>query len=158
MTLCPGKKQRDAMSGDWDRDLADDLDVIAGWGASAVVSVILPEELMMLDVHNIGEQINARGMQWYHLPVPDGGVPDHTFEQSWASAGLELRRALRGGSKILIHCKGGLGRTGMLAARLLVELGESPEEAIRRVRDARRGTIETLEQERHVLRCRKLRG
>ena len=156
MTLCPGKKQRGAMSGDWDRDLADDLDVIAGWGAWAVVSVILPEGLMALCVHNIGEQVNERGMRWYHLPVSDGGVPDHTFEQSWGAAGLELRRALRGGSRILIHCKGGLGRTGMLAARLLVELGDSPEEAIRKVRHARRGAIETSEQERHVFRCRKL--
>ena len=31
MTLCPGKKQRGVMSGDWNRDLAEDLDVIVAW-------------------------------------------------------------------------------------------------------------------------------
>ena len=80
MTLCPGKKQRGAMSGDWNRDLADALGVIAGWGASSVVSVILPEELAALGVHSIDEQVKGRGMRWYHLPVPDGGVPSRWTE------------------------------------------------------------------------------
>jgi hypothetical protein len=44
------------------------------------------------------------------------------------------------------HCKGGLGRAGMMAARLLVELGVAPEQAIRDVRCARPGAIETPAQ------------
>ena len=55
---------------------------------------------------------------------------------------------------MLVHCKGGLGRAGTVAARLLVELGASPDDAIRRVRDARsRHAIETASQEAHVARC-----
>jgi ADP-ribosyl-[dinitrogen reductase] hydrolase len=38
-----------------------------------------------------------------------------------------------------------------VAARLLVELGEPADEAIRRVRLARPGAIENAGQERHVL-------
>ena len=49
------------------------------------------------------------------------------------------------------HCKGGLGRAGMVAARLLVESGYTPEDAIERVRAARPGAIETQAQERYVL-------
>ena len=37
-------------------------------------------------------------------------------------------------------------RAGMMAARLLVELGVEPEEAIHRVRRARKGAIETPSQ------------
>ena len=44
------------------------------------------------------------------------------------------------------HCKGGLGRAGMISARLLVELGTEPEKAIRMVRRARSGAIETYTQ------------
>ena len=56
---------------------------------------------------------------------------------------LALLARLRDGESIVLHCKGGLGRTGMVAARLLVELGCMPEEAIVAVRQARSGTIET---------------
>jgi ADP-ribosyl-[dinitrogen reductase] hydrolase len=37
MTLCPGKKQAGAFSGDWNRDLDTDVAAIAEWGAVAVV-------------------------------------------------------------------------------------------------------------------------
>jgi ADP-ribosyl-[dinitrogen reductase] hydrolase len=55
---------------------------------------------------------------------------------------------------VLLHCMGGLGRSGMVAARLLVELGEEPRTAIQRVRAARPGAIETAAQEAYVLACR----
>jgi len=55
---------------------------------------------------------------------------------------------------VLIHCTGGLGRSGMIAARLLVELGEEPRLAMQRVRAARPGAIETAAQEAYVLACR----
>jgi ADP-ribosyl-[dinitrogen reductase] hydrolase len=52
---------------------------------------------------------------------------------------------------LVIHCKGGLGRTGVVAARLLIELGETPNAALARVRAARPGAVETPEQEDYVL-------
>jgi len=86
------------------------------------------------------------------LRIDDVDIPDATFEKSWETAGAQLREELLRGGKILIHCKGGLGRSGMIAARLIVELGAAkPEEAIRRVRVSRPGAIETRAQEQHVL-------
>ena len=40
MTFCPGKRQRGAAIGDWERDLAADLARIADWGAAAVVTLM----------------------------------------------------------------------------------------------------------------------
>jgi ADP-ribosyl-[dinitrogen reductase] hydrolase len=58
---------------------------------------------------------------------------------------------LRDGGNIVIHCRGGIGRAGMVAARLLVELGDAPDVAIAKVRVARHPrAVETLEQERWV--------
>jgi len=54
------------------------------------------------------------------------------------------------GEAIVIHCRGGLGRTGIVAARLLVEFGEAPEGALFRVRRARAGTVENRLQEGYV--------
>ena len=55
------------------------------------------------------------------------------------------------GRKVLIHCRGGLGRSGMIAVRLLVEMGEKPADAIKQVRAARPGAIESSDQEKYVL-------
>ena len=65
-----------------------------------------------------------------------------------------MRDRLRLGFDVLVHCRGGLGRAGTVAARLLVELGTSPDEAIRRVRDARSSyAVETAAQQAHVAQC-----
>ena len=61
---------------------------------------------------------------------------------------------LRSGRDVLVHCRGGLGRAGTIAARLLIELGMEPATAIRQVRAVRPGAIETLEQEKYVLGIR----
>jgi ADP-ribosyl-[dinitrogen reductase] hydrolase len=68
----------------------------------------------------------------------------------WEEAGEALRARLRAGFNILIHCKGGLGRAGMIAARLLTELGVPPSQAIANTRNARPGAIETAAQEAFV--------
>jgi ADP-ribosyl-[dinitrogen reductase] hydrolase len=150
MTLCPGKKIVPGYTGDWDRDLETDIQAIAGWGAEAVVTLMEEEEFSLLKVPDLGEAVERAGMEWHHLPIPDVSTPRELFENLWVYSGHLLRRALASGRKVLIHCRGGLGRTGMIAARLLVEMGEKPAEAIRRVRSARPGTIETSEQEKYV--------
>lgn len=149
MTLCPGKKQKEAASAG-NRDLDEDLKVIADWGASSIVSLMEPHELVAFQVADLGERVEAFGLDWYHLPVKDVSVPDNGFQARWVYAGHRLRRALARGERILIHCRGGLGRTGMIAARLLVELGDTPEAAITKVRNTRSGTIETAAQAEYV--------
>ena len=151
MTFCPGKKQDHAATGSWDRDLQIDLSAIVKFGASALVTLMEDQELPALGVADLGAQVCDRGLEWYLLPISDGGVPDHRLRDLWPYTGYRLRTHLRRGERIVLHCKGGLGRTGMIAARLLVELDVAePERAIALVREARPGTIETEEQAAHV--------
>ena len=82
-------------------------------------------------------------MLWFHLPIVDVSIPDKQFEQEWKIAGEELRSMLRRRLDVLVHCRGGLGRAGTIAARLLVELGMEPTKAIASVRAVRPGAIET---------------
>jgi ADP-ribosyl-[dinitrogen reductase] hydrolase len=94
-------------------------------------------------------------MAWHLLPIRDVSVPDDLFEELWAESGWRLRQILTEGGRVVLHCRGGIGRTGTIAARLLVEFGISPAEAIRMIRRARPGTIETPAQEAYVMRLRK---
>jgi ADP-ribosyl-[dinitrogen reductase] hydrolase len=150
ITFAPGKKQRGAETGDWDRDLSEDLDAIAEWNAAAVITLLLPEELHELGIAELGAEVKRRHMLWFHWPIRDGGVPDALFEKPWREQAAKVEALLKEGCKVVVHCKGGLGRAGMIAARLLVNLGTRPLEAILAVRQARAGTIETKAQEKWV--------
>lgn len=151
LTFCPGKIQPLALTGSWNRDLGIDLQAVREWGAAAIVTLVEAEELHALQVSGIGDAARALHLTWYHLPIRDVSVPSAEFEAAWVSAGAELRQILANGFNVLVHCKGGLGRAGMIAARLLVELGSEPGPAIAAVRRVRPGAIETASQVAHVM-------
>lgn len=154
VTFCPGKVQTDGATGSWNRDLATDIRAISDWGATTLVTLIEGHEIEALKVPGIEAECQRHGIDWLHLPIPDVSTPTDECEAEWVTVGEGLRSRLRIGFNVLVHCKGGLGRAGTIAARLLVELGADPEDAIQRVREARPGAIETVEQEKHVYRQR----
>jgi ADP-ribosylglycohydrolase/protein-tyrosine phosphatase len=151
MTLSPGKKGPSNFGGRWDRDLEADLAVIVAWRPTVVVTLMEAEEFSLLRTPRLGERVREAGLEWRHLPIRDLHAPDSRFEAAWTFAGAELRDLLVRGGRILLHCRGGLGRTGVVATRLLTELGEPAETALRRVRAARDGAVETPPQVQHVL-------
>ncbi len=132
------------------RNLEQDLATIASWGAEAVVTLLPEYELESAGVGSLGDAVEARGIDWHHLPISDISTPGADFEAAWNYSGLRLRRTLAHGGRIVVHCMAGMGRTGTIAARLLVESGWSSADAISAVRSVRPGTIETPGQLAHV--------
>lgn len=148
LTICPGKQDRHR---GWARDLDEDLRLIRHWGATTIVSLIEPHEFDVLQVSALGHRTVEMGMHWVPLPIRDVDVPDARFEVSWQTQGPPLHHRLEAGERVLIHCRGGLGRTGLVAARILVERGCPARDAIHRVRAVRPRAIETRDQETYVL-------
>lgn len=103
LTFCPGKKQPGARTGAWDRDLGLDLDVVAGWNAAMVVTLVEDRELESLGVANLRAEVEARHMAWHHYPMVDGSVPNATLAGSWSVIGEECRALLRDGFNVLVH-------------------------------------------------------
>jgi hypothetical protein len=62
----PESMIRHAVTGEWDRDLALDLDRVRDWGAAAVVTLLEPKELALLKVERLGEETLRRNMLWFH--------------------------------------------------------------------------------------------
>ena len=151
MTICPGKKDIN-LGSFWDRDLVADLEEITWWGASAVVTLMETRELILLQVPHLPGMALKLGLEWHYLPIRDVNVPDELFEELWEESGQRLRQILSEGGRIVLHCRGGIGRTGTIAARLLVEFGVDPEDALRTVRAARPGAVETPAQEEYVMK------
>lgn len=149
ISRCPGRT-------DLDHDLDYDLDAIQRAGAKAVVTLTTQEELDELGVAALGAAVVARGMDWLHLPIEDFGAPDAGWEETWREGGRLVRSMIRDGHSVHLHCRAGCGRSGMIAARLLAELGAEPGAAIARVRAARPCAVETEEQEASVLAVRSL--
>ena len=91
--------------------------------------------------------VNEAGMMAIHLPVPDLEAP--TPEQLQRAVET-IGRAGQSGMAVAVHCTAGKGRTGTILAAYFVDQGLSAAAAIRRVRDLRRGSVETAEQEEAI--------
>lgn len=90
------------------------------------------------------DEWKKRGVEVLHSPVRDFSAPsvEQLFEiLRW------IEKMVREGKKVLIHCMGGLGRSGTVAvAWLMYSKGLPLREALRRVRMVRPGAVEVEEQ------------
>lgn len=149
LTFCPGKKQPAAMTGVWDRDMELDLLAIEEWGATSVISLLEPFEYQELEVPNLPEAF-ARRFRWLNLPIPDQQAPDNAWTEHWETIRTDIKNGLNRGEKFLIHCKGGFGRTGTIAAMILMDHGYGWQEAITECRKSRELAVETRVQEEYL--------
>ena len=79
------------------------------------------------------------------FPIPDRGVPSSLQEA--ASLILGITAQLEAGKNVAVHCRQGIGRSGLIAAGTLVASGVGAEEAMQAVTSARGVPVpETTEQ------------
>lgn len=127
-------------------DYETDLDHINDWRPSIVVTMTTLDEMAQFGADNLGADLRARAARWFHFPIGDYGVPTKAAEADWPDVAVPVLSALRGGGRVLVHCKGGCGRSGMVALRLMVEAGEAVDEALGRLRGVRPCAVETDDQ------------
>ncbi len=153
---CPGRKYPPVLGTHTNHDLSRDLLSIRNFPAAVLVTLMEMGELDWAGprLAELQAACGALGLQHLYLPIEDGGIPDPQWEAGWQRHGPGLHGLLRAGHNIIFHCRGGRGRAGLAATRMLIETGEDPAPAMSRVRDARSGAIETRDQEAYLLRLR----
>ena len=127
-------------------DYPGDLDVISDWKPGIVLSMTTAAEMVQYGAQTFGQDIQSRASRWVHLPVDDFNSPPATVINQWPVVSSAIRHALSGGGRVMVHCKGGCGRSGMVVLRLMVECGEQPGQALARLRALRPCAVETEAQ------------
>lgn len=121
----------------------NDLSTVLRWAPDLVITMTTGAELDRMGATGLPDDLAAIGTPWWHLPIVDFGAPSPEIEAQWASVSAQGAEVLARGGRILVHCFGGCGRSGMIALRLMVEAGEPPEQALRRLRQTRTCAVET---------------
>ncbi len=149
LTFAPGKKHR-GMTGHWDRDLDVDLARLREvYKVTLLVSLIEEHEFESLQIRELRKRAGDFGIRVLWSPIRDVSVPKSV--EDFAPVIQLVIEALQDGQTVVIHCMGGLGRTGLAAACVLVVTTElTPKEAISIVRLARPGAVQTRGQEEFV--------
>jgi len=134
-------------------DRFDDFRSIKAQGITKIYCLQEEDELQYLtngedNFAKRREYLSSIGMDFVISPIGDFRIP--TEEQANELTDMILND-VRSGKDILIHCMGGLGRTGTVAGCTLVRFGIAPEIAIMTVRNVRPGTLETDQQLEFVI-------
>lgn len=148
MTLCPGCKQQWR----WNRELQPDLERLKQYYKTDVI-VTLMEEFEFADygVPTLLTRIKEIGFEGVHFPIQDGNIPREDQVEEFLALIKNIVQLLTSGKTVVVHCRGGLGRTGTVVSCVLVAMGYKAEEAIKLVRKTRsERCVEYDEQEVYV--------
>jgi len=104
-------------------------------GIDVVVSLLEEREAEQLGLGDERKSTEENGMRFISFPIPDRGVPSSMREA--VSVIADVADVLEQGKNVAIHCRQGIGRSGMIVTSVLMTSGVSPEEAMQVVSSAR---------------------
>jgi len=132
--------------GDW---LEDQVRSWRASGIDVVASLLTSDEIAELELQEEEALSRKEGVEFHSLPIPDRDVP--RSRTAFTRLVRDLETALESGKNVVVHCRQGIGRSGLVLAALLVAAGQGPEEAFRRIENVRGTPVpETAEQREWV--------
>uniref|UniRef100_A0A3P8VAQ2 Cyclin-dependent kinase inhibitor 3 n=1 Tax=Cynoglossus semilaevis TaxID=244447 RepID=A0A3P8VAQ2_CYNSE len=127
------------------RNLQSDVEELHSQGVQDVFVFCTRAELNHYRVPALLDVYQQRGFTVHHMPFPDGSAPELP---QCCQILEELQFSLENNRRTLVHCFGGLGRSALIAACLLLRLSPSmtPSKAIDILKEYRGGAIQTVKQ------------
>lgn len=139
------------VAGEW---LEGDFRFYKDSGISLIVSLLEDLEAFELGLQGEKELAERHGMAFLSFPIADRGVPESLTR--FIAFISSLHERVQGGAHAAVHCRAGIGRSGLVSASVLVLQGFTPEQAFARVSEARRCPVpDTEEQKRWLIQNRR---
>jgi protein-tyrosine phosphatase len=125
-----------------------ELSALRDAGFDILVSALTAHDQEELHLNDEAALAASAGLSFVAFPIRDFGVPDRDALVDLArSIGYHLRR----GRSVVVHCMGGVGRSGLIASAVLIDLGASAEEAIEAVSRSRGRRVPETRAQRKLL-------
>lgn len=137
LTPCPGTQGV---------DLSASIESLKLAGASLLLTLMFDEEMVKNNLQSLPALCKQQDIAWLQLPIIDDDVPNNTFESNWALYQERILTIIESGGSVVIHCKGGTGRTGLVAAMILYCYGYPIKKAIDCVQSIRHQALRNKEQ------------
>lgn len=129
-------------SGEW---IEEEFLAIAESGINKIVSLLEKRESIEVGLGEECTLTTKNGMEYISYPIPDRGLPNSV--EQFATFTKQLYHETAGGLHTVIHCRAGIGRTGLVAAGVLLHCGFEPIKAFEHISKRRRVSVpDTQEQ------------
>ncbi len=127
-TPCPGIKGF---------SVEDSITTLKKAGAQAIITLLSTKDLSKNNVGTLPKACDLAELLWFHMPIIDNQAPDQAFIEQLNANSSHILSLLAQGKAVVIHCKGGSGRTGLMAALLMLLSGESLEDTTKKIQAIR---------------------
>jgi hypothetical protein len=126
--------------------LYDDLLSIKSSGIDILISLLQPDEAIDLGLGRESELAQKAGLEFIAFPITDRTTPEN--RQLFCKLVSYLAESLRAGKHIGAHCRGSIGRSTVVTASVLIDLGWKTADALRLIEEARGCPVPDTEAQR----------
>ena len=134
-------------SGEW---MTEDIAAYRQMGMRKIVSLLTVDEAANLGLSDEASCCAEQGLSFVNYPIPDRGMAEN--RAAFAMLARDIAAELMAGAAIGIHCRAGIGRSGMLACCVLALSGLTADDAIARVSRARGVAVPDTDAQAHYIR------
>ena len=134
------------VAGEW---INDEFKGIAETGVNKIVSLLESQEAYDVGLQDEQTLVESLGMRFLHYPIADRGLPQSVA--AFGELAKQLYNDITIGVNTVIHCRAGIGRTGILAAGVLLHCGYDSNAAFAHVSEKRGVQVPDTEQQERWL-------
>ncbi len=125
--------------------LADDFRFYKEIGITLIVSLLEESEAYEIGLQGEGNVAEQFGMGFLSFPIVDRGLPESFYEFRKFVSDVHAR--ITAGGHAAVHCRAGIGRSGLFAGSILIHEGFEPDKAFDLISEKRGVAVpDTIEQ------------
>lgn len=132
-------------SGEWLKEDVEHYDLI---GIDMIISMLERDEASELMLERQREVCKEQRLAFTQFPIVDRGLPEI---EPFTSLVLKTIDNLKSGKNIAVHCRAGIGRSGIAVCSALLGFGYSPTDAMKLTSEARGVDVPDTEKQREFI-------